>query len=440
MGLVNRLVPPGQALEEAVSLASSSPRSPRRACATTAARCCGSGGCTEPDALALEARFGLDTIASGETRQGAARFASGAGRHGAPVEEPARGAAEPVTAPTRHGPSAPVTERVPGRDVVAAFDFDGTLTRGGSVWKFLSSLCGRGAVVSAGDRAARPSWCVPPCSGARPPTRPRRRCSCAPWRGAPPTTSPRGPQPSESPITATATAPRSGPDSTGTAARAIASSWCRLRPSTTSKPVGGRARGGRGRGDPLGGGPRREAHRAIRRRQLPRGKEARTSGAVDGDLARTPGPDGEGALDVTSHNAGRGRICGPMATAPVTSKCSGGRHRGRRRAPGPVRQAAAVPSAGGRPHRLVSGAGPDADAQRGRNSQLGAPERHLRRWSPSSARTDVRIDGSTGDECVDVEEQAVADLASPTTSTTVVSPEALRQSFEAVPARGVHPG
>ncbi|HXQ90692.1 MAG TPA: HAD-IB family hydrolase [Acidimicrobiales bacterium] len=41
-------------------------------------------------------------------------------------------------------------ERVPGRDVVAAFDFDGTLTRGGSVWKFLSMLCGRDEVVSAG--------------------------------------------------------------------------------------------------------------------------------------------------------------------------------------------------------------------------------------------------------------------------------------------------
>jgi phosphatidylglycerophosphatase C len=33
---------------------------------------------------------------------------------------------------------------------VAAFDFDGTLTRGGSVWQFLSSLTGRWAVVRAG--------------------------------------------------------------------------------------------------------------------------------------------------------------------------------------------------------------------------------------------------------------------------------------------------
>jgi len=48
-----------------------------------------------------------------------------------------------------HSPSLR-TERVPGRDVVAAFDFDGTLTRGGSVWQFLSSICGRGPVISAG--------------------------------------------------------------------------------------------------------------------------------------------------------------------------------------------------------------------------------------------------------------------------------------------------
>jgi phosphatidylglycerophosphatase C len=43
-------------------------------------------------------------------------------------------------------------ERMPGADVVAAFDFDGTLTRGGSVWKFLTALCGRDAVLSAGIR------------------------------------------------------------------------------------------------------------------------------------------------------------------------------------------------------------------------------------------------------------------------------------------------
>ena len=35
------------------------------------------------DALTNETRLGLDVIASGETQAGAARFAAGAGRHGA---------------------------------------------------------------------------------------------------------------------------------------------------------------------------------------------------------------------------------------------------------------------------------------------------------------------------------------------------------------------
>jgi len=36
--------------------------------------------------------------------------------------------------------------------VVAAFDLDGTLTRGGSVWQFLSAVRGRRAVIGAGVR------------------------------------------------------------------------------------------------------------------------------------------------------------------------------------------------------------------------------------------------------------------------------------------------
>lgn len=36
------------------------------------------------------------------------------------------------------------------RPVVAAFDFDGTLTHGGSVWKFLVSVAGRPKVIEAG--------------------------------------------------------------------------------------------------------------------------------------------------------------------------------------------------------------------------------------------------------------------------------------------------
>jgi phosphatidylglycerophosphatase C len=46
--------------------------------------------------------------------------------------------------------SDPHEERI--REVVAAFDFDGTLTRGGSVWQFLVYIAGRVRVVEAGLR------------------------------------------------------------------------------------------------------------------------------------------------------------------------------------------------------------------------------------------------------------------------------------------------
>ena len=35
-----------------------------------------------PEALKAETRLGLEVLASGETREGAARFAAGKGRHG----------------------------------------------------------------------------------------------------------------------------------------------------------------------------------------------------------------------------------------------------------------------------------------------------------------------------------------------------------------------
>jgi phosphatidylglycerophosphatase C len=50
-------------------------------------------------------------------------------------------------------PSSPEpsdSEALSDGPVVAAFDFDGTLTRGGSVWKFLVCVAGRAKVVRAG--------------------------------------------------------------------------------------------------------------------------------------------------------------------------------------------------------------------------------------------------------------------------------------------------
>jgi enoyl-CoA hydratase len=86
MGLVNRLAAPGHALEEARALALELAAFPQTCMRNDRRSVLWQWGLAEPDALVLEARFGLDTIESGETLQGAARFASGAGRHGTPVD------------------------------------------------------------------------------------------------------------------------------------------------------------------------------------------------------------------------------------------------------------------------------------------------------------------------------------------------------------------
>jgi len=87
MGLVNRLAPPGHALEAALALASDLAAFPQTCMRNDRRSALWQWGLSEPDALVLEARFGLHTIESGETRLGAQRFASGQGRHGAPVED-----------------------------------------------------------------------------------------------------------------------------------------------------------------------------------------------------------------------------------------------------------------------------------------------------------------------------------------------------------------
>jgi enoyl-CoA hydratase len=82
MGLVNRLTPPGRALAGAKALAEEISAFPPTCMRNDRRSVLWQWGLPEPDALILEARLGLDTIASGETRQGAGRFAAGAGRHG----------------------------------------------------------------------------------------------------------------------------------------------------------------------------------------------------------------------------------------------------------------------------------------------------------------------------------------------------------------------
>ncbi len=82
MGLVNRSVSPGEALDHAVELASTIAALPQ-VCLRNDRRSAYDQWALElPDALSHETELGLATIASGETRDGAARFAHGVGRHG----------------------------------------------------------------------------------------------------------------------------------------------------------------------------------------------------------------------------------------------------------------------------------------------------------------------------------------------------------------------
>lgn len=82
MGLVNRLAEPGQALEAALALAGELGRFPQRCLRSDRASAYRQWALAWNDALREETRLGLEVIRSGETREGASRFAAGAGRHG----------------------------------------------------------------------------------------------------------------------------------------------------------------------------------------------------------------------------------------------------------------------------------------------------------------------------------------------------------------------
>jgi enoyl-CoA hydratase len=83
MGLANRLTEPGQALAEALVLAHELAALPQLCLRNDRLSSYEQWDNGLVDALTNETRLGLDVIASGETRAGAARFAAGAGRHGA---------------------------------------------------------------------------------------------------------------------------------------------------------------------------------------------------------------------------------------------------------------------------------------------------------------------------------------------------------------------
>ncbi|HEX4217917.1 MAG TPA: crotonase/enoyl-CoA hydratase family protein [Acidimicrobiales bacterium] len=88
MGLANRVVASGQALEAAVALAGELAALPQACLRNDRLSLLGQWGLSEHEALMAETRFGLDSLSSSEATEGAARFASGAGRGGATVDPP----------------------------------------------------------------------------------------------------------------------------------------------------------------------------------------------------------------------------------------------------------------------------------------------------------------------------------------------------------------
>jgi enoyl-CoA hydratase len=81
-GLANRLVERGRALDAALELAGELARFPQRCLRSDRLSALQQWNLSLEDALAHEIRLGLEVIGSGETAEGARRFAGGAGRHG----------------------------------------------------------------------------------------------------------------------------------------------------------------------------------------------------------------------------------------------------------------------------------------------------------------------------------------------------------------------
>ena len=84
IGLVDRVVPDGTARRAAVALAGELAALPQAALRGDRRSAIEQWGLDDEAAVANELRHGTATLASGESVAGATRFASGAGRHGAP--------------------------------------------------------------------------------------------------------------------------------------------------------------------------------------------------------------------------------------------------------------------------------------------------------------------------------------------------------------------
>jgi enoyl-CoA hydratase len=82
IGLVNRLVPEGQALSAAVALAKQLAKLPQTCMRNDRTSAYQQWGLSESEAIKQEFQLGLRTLESGETHAGATRFSKGSGRHG----------------------------------------------------------------------------------------------------------------------------------------------------------------------------------------------------------------------------------------------------------------------------------------------------------------------------------------------------------------------
>jgi enoyl-CoA hydratase len=82
MGLVNRVVSDGHALDAALALAAELEALPQGCLRHDRRSALEQWDLAEPDAIVNEVHHGLEVLRSGESLEGAARFASGAGRHG----------------------------------------------------------------------------------------------------------------------------------------------------------------------------------------------------------------------------------------------------------------------------------------------------------------------------------------------------------------------
>lgn len=86
MGVANRLCEPGEALDQAIALARRMAGFPQRCMRSDRRSSYEQWDLPFAEAMANESRLGIDVVTSGETREGAARFAAGAGRHGEGVD------------------------------------------------------------------------------------------------------------------------------------------------------------------------------------------------------------------------------------------------------------------------------------------------------------------------------------------------------------------